>query len=116
MLRPFSAIAAVLVLAACNPDTALEDTPDQAMPSPAPHMTPSVTVNAGGLEEREPDTCGAVNYISVLGQPASQIQTLTITRPYRIVEWRGVEDQIYNPQRVVFRLDGAGNIYNIDCG
>lgn len=116
MLKPVSAIAAVLALAACNPDTALEETRAQAPATPAPHMTPAVTVTAGGLEEREPDTCGAVNYVSVLGQPAAQIQTLGITRPYRIVEWRGVEDQIYNPQRVVFRLDAAGNIYNIDCG
>jgi hypothetical protein len=32
------------------------------------------------------------------------------------VEFRGIEPQEYNPQRIVFRLDQFGNVYNIDCG
>lgn len=112
MLSKFAVIAiAALGLAACT-GTTEETTPTE--PVPAPHMTAPVT--EGALEQREPDTCHAVNYVSALGQPASVIPTLGITRPINIVEWRGLEPQEYNPQRVVFRLDAAGNIFNIDCG
>ncbi|PFG64133.1 peptidase inhibitor I78 family protein [Thioclava sp. ES.031] len=122
MLKRFFVMGSMLALAACDPAGPMSETPsDSAAPAPqaeapAPYVTPPVTLTKGGLQEREPDTCGAVNYTSVLGQPAAQIQTLGITKPYRIVEWRGVEDQVYNPQRVVFRLDSRGNVYNIDCG
>ena len=111
--RVFTILPVMALLAACQP---AEDPMQPVEALPSPYMTPAVTTTAGGLEQREPDTCGAVNYVSVLGQPAAAIQTLSIDRPFRIVEWRGVEDQVYNPQRVVFRLDGAGNIFNIDCG
>ncbi|AOZ70463.1 hypothetical protein LPB142_14905 [Rhodobacter xanthinilyticus] len=103
--------AAALSLAACQ--SPVEDTPPQ--PLPTPHMTPAVT-QTGPLEQREPDTCHAADHIGVLGQPASVIPTLGITRAINVVEWRGIEPQEYNPQRVVFRLDAAGNIFNIDCG
>ncbi|MEZ5686182.1 MAG: hypothetical protein R3D78_09945 [Paracoccaceae bacterium] len=112
MLRVY-VIAAAVLLAACQPEY-LEETPAPVVP--APQLTPPVTTTAGGLEERQPDTCHAADYLSVLGQPSSALDYLAINRPYRIVEWRGFEDQNYNPQRVVFRLDAAGNIWNIDCG
>lgn len=79
-----------------------------------PHLTAPVT--GGALEQREPDTCHAVDYVSALGQPGSVIPNLGISRPINVVEWRGIEPQEYNPQRIVFRLDQAGNIFNIDCG
>ena len=94
-------------------------------PTPAPVVEPvpavqpvPVTPVAGvtGLESREPDACHAKNYISALGQPGSVIPGLGVTREYRVVEYRGIEPQEYNPLRIVFRLDAAGNIYNIDCG
>lgn len=112
MLSKFSVIAvAALALAGCQ-----STTEDQmpADPAPTPHMTAPVT--EGALEQREPDTCHAANYVSALGQPSAVIPTLGITRPVNVVEWRGLEPQEYNPQRVVFRLDAAGNIFNIDCG
>ena len=112
MFVRFSAIGAVFLLAAC------QEQPYEYAPSPVtptPYVTEQPIVGSG-LEERQPDTCHAVDYISALGQPGSVIPTLGLSRPYRVVEWRGVEDQIYNPQRVVFRLDAAGNIFNIDCG
>ncbi len=77
-------------------------------------MTPTVT--EGALEQREPDTCHAADYVSALGQPGSVIPTLGISRPINVVEWRGLEPQEYNPQRIVFRLDQTGKIFNIDCG
>ena len=116
-----AALLAVLTLAACNPagpagPNAGAPASQTGLAAPQPYLTPETSVTAGGLQKREPDTCKAVEYVSLLGQPAAQIATLGITKPYRVVEWRGVEDQVYNPQRVVFRLDARGNVYNIDCG
>lgn len=92
-------------------------------PTPAPAPIPAVqpvpvmpTEGISGLEERQPDLCGAKNYTSALSQPGSVIPSLGVTREYRVVEYRGIEPQEYDPQRVVFRLDSSGNIYNIDCG
>ncbi|MFD2173378.1 hypothetical protein [Rhodobacter lacus] len=109
---PLPLTAALLALGACGASPEPE-MPAQALP--VPHMTPAVSQD-GALEAREPDTCHAADYTSALGQPASVIPTLGITRPINVVEWRGIEPQIYNPQRIVFRLDAAGNIFNIDCG
>lgn len=80
----------------------------------APYLTTQPGDDA--LQKREPDTCHAIDYVSALGKPAATIQTLGITGPTNVVEWRGLEPQVYNPKRIVFRLDAAGNIYNIDCG
>ncbi len=114
MLIRFSAIVGVaLMLAACQ-GAQTEEFQPAAAPMPTPHLTAPVT--EGPLEQREPDTCHAADYVSALGQPAAVIPTLGITRPVNIVEWRGIEPQEYNPQRVVFRLDASGNIFNIDCG
>ncbi|MFT3689934.1 hypothetical protein [Paenirhodobacter sp.] len=112
MIR-FSAIAVSLgLLAGCQSTT--ED-PAPTDPVPAPHLTPAVS-QEGALEQREPDTCHAGDQVAALGQPASVIPTLGISRPINVVEWRGIEPQEYNPQRIVFRLDQTGKIFNIDCG
>ncbi len=87
-------------------------------PAPAP-VQPVPTLPAtgiSGLEERQPDLCKAKDYVPYLGQPGTVIGTLGISREYRVVEYRGIEPQEYNPNRIVFRLDASGNIYNIDCG
>ncbi|WP_415182867.1 hypothetical protein [Phaeovulum sp.] len=68
------------------------------------------------LQEREPDLCHAADYASYLTQSADVIPSLGITQPYRIVEWRGIEPQEYSANRLVFRLDQNGNIFNVDCG
>ncbi|MCL7463567.1 I78 family peptidase inhibitor [Phaeovulum sp. NW3] len=107
----FSALAAVILLAACQPPMPIEEPMPQ---TPAPMLLGADP--AGGLEERMPDTCKAIDYVAYLGQPGGVIATIPFTQPHRVVEWRGIEAQEYNPQRVVFRLDAAGNIYNIDCG
>lgn len=110
MIRPLLVLAALASLAACAPAPA---------PAPAPVIAPApVAPVAGvsGLESREPDACHAKSYVAALGQPGSVIGSLGITRDYRVVEYRGIEPQEYDPMRIVFRLDAAGNIYNIDCG
>ena len=58
----------------------------------------------------------AFEFANEVGQPGSVIPTLGITRQYRVVEYRGIEPQEYDPLRIVFRLDAAGNIQAVDCG
>lgn len=106
---------AAAFLAGCMP------VPQQPMPQPVPAVQPAPIApppaeGISGLEERQPDLCGAKQYIPYLSQPGGVIPTLGITKQYRVVEYRGIEPQEYNPQRIVFRLDASGNIYNIDCG
>ena len=88
-------------------------------PAPVAYVPPAPTPALGvaGLTERKPDLCGATkNYGSSVGQPGSVIPTLGITKDYRVVEYRGIEPQDYDPNRIVFRLDAAGTITNVDCG
>ncbi len=109
MISVFAAAAATL--AACAP------VPAPAPVEPMPVVEPVTPVSGvAGLEERQPDACHAGNYVRALGQPATVIPTLGITRSYRVVEFRGIEPQEYDPLRIVFRLDQAGTITNIDCG
>lgn len=126
-ILPFAAAAALL--AGCMPvppDAAMAPPPVPIQaPLQAPIQAPAIapvapppTAAAGiaGLEERKPDLCKAQDYSRYVSQPGSVIPTLGLTRAYRVVEYRGIEPQDYDPNRIVFRLDSAGNIYNIDCG
>lgn len=81
-----------------------------------PLAGPAPTIAPPGLEAKEPDLCQGIDYVPYLGKPGSVVETLGITRPYRVVPWRGIEPQEYVAGRIVFRLDAAGNIFNIDCG
>ena len=99
-------------LAACAPAPA----PVPAVPVAAPVAPVAPVSGIAGLEDRQPDACHAQDYIAALGQPGSVIPSLGVTRKYRVVEYRGIEPQEYDSLRIVFRLDQAGNIYNIDCG
>lgn len=111
-ILPIAALTGLL--AGCMPAPAPMPSPQ---PLPAVQPLPAIpTEGIAGLEERQPDLCGAKNYTQVLAQPGSVIPSLGITKEYRVVEYRGIEPQEYNPQRIVFRLDASGNIYNIDCG
>lgn len=110
MLRPLLVLAALLPLTACAPAMAPE--PVLAV-EPVPVMP---VAGISGLQSREPDACRAKDYVSALGQPGTVIPGLGITRDYRVVEYRGIEPQEFDALRIVFRLDSAGNIQNIDCG
>lgn len=112
MIRPLLVLAALAPLAACMPAAAPAPEPVLAV-DPVP-VSPVAGIS--GLQSREPDACHAKDYISALGQPGSIIPGLGVTREYRVVEYRGIEPQEYNSLRIVFRLDAAGNIQNIDCG
>jgi phage terminase large subunit-like protein len=105
-MTKYTILAAALALAGCQSATDEIVTP-----------VPVVQSNADTVfEEREPDQCEAIEYVPYLSQPGTVIQTLGITKAYRVVAWRGIEAQEYDPQRLTFRLDASGNIYNIDCG
>lgn len=105
-MMKFAILAAALALAGCQTTTE-----DMIAPEPVVQSAADTV-----FEEREPDLCHAANYASYLGQPASVIPSLGITGASRVVQWRGIEAQEYDGHRVTFRLDGAGNIYNVDCG
>ncbi|RJE82875.1 I78 family peptidase inhibitor [Paracoccus onubensis] len=107
------AVATAMMLAGCMPAPQPAPTPVPAAPVPT---TPPPVAGVSGLEEREPDLCGAKEYTQYLSQPGSVISTIGLTKEYRVVEHRGIEPQDYDPNRIVFRLDAAGNINNIDCG
>ena len=94
-----------------------------AAPAPAPYPTapvvadlPVATTGITGVTERKPDLCKASSYASSVGQPGSTIPTLGLPGAYRVVEYRGIEPQDYDPDRLVFRLDATGTITKIDCG
>ncbi|MBU2956960.1 hypothetical protein Q4511_04415 [Paracoccus sp. 1_MG-2023] len=86
-----------------------------AIPAPAANV-PTAANGIDGLEERKPDLCKAQAFRSAIGQPGSSIPSLGVEKTYRVVEYRGIEPQDYDPNRVVFRLDAAGTITNVDCG
>ena len=111
MNRLIALVLAAAPLAACVPAPAVQPVP---VVDPLPAALPVAGV--AGLQSREPDACHAQNYVSALGRPGTIIPSLGMTREYRVVEYRGIEPQEYDPLRIVFRLDAAGNIYNIDCG
>lgn len=83
---------------------------DIAVPAVAP------VSGVSGLQTREPDSCGARNFASAVGQPGSVIPSLGVTREYRVVEFRGIEPQEYNALRMVFRLDQNNTITAVSCG
>ena len=88
-------------------------------PAPAPYPTAShpaavharrhrvadllaaMTGIAGVTERKFPDPCGATKQLRLqsVGQPGSTIPTLGLPGAYRVVEYRGIEPQDYDPDR-----------------
>ena len=100
---------AIIGLSACAPVPAPDPQPAQDYVVP--------TTGVAGLTTREPTLfCKAETYTPYIGQPRGVIATLGINRAYRIVEYRGIAPQDYDPNRILFNLDAAGNIASIDCG
>lgn len=119
--------AAAALLAGCMPvppSVPVAPTPQiQTLPAvpaydpvPVAPVAPPPTLANSGLNERKPDVCGAADQRQHIGKPASALPSLGISRSYRVVEFRGIEPQDYDPNRLVFRLDAAGNISDTDCG
>ncbi|PZO67278.1 MAG: hypothetical protein DI498_02740 [Paracoccus denitrificans] len=111
--RLFALTLLALPLAGCAP-APVAPIPEPVVDMPAPAVA-SVS-GVAGLQTREPDSCGARNFASAVGQPSSVIPTLGVTREYRVVEFRGIEPQEYNALRMVFRLDQNNTITAVSCG
>ena len=107
-----TALALSALLAGC----VVAPPPPAVVVDPAPVVMPPPVTGVAGLQSREPDGCKASTYRTAIGQPGSVIPMLGMTRQYRVVEYRGIEPQEYDPNRIVFRLDAAGTITNVDCG
>lgn len=114
------AIALIALLPACMPvpqsSSVTQPSYSAGLPPVQPAQPTMPVEGISGLQERQPDLCGAKAYVPYLSQPGSIIPTLGLTKSYRVVEYRGIEPQEYDPNRIVFRLDASGNIFNIDCG
>lgn len=108
--RLIAPLAALAALAGCFGGAT------EQMPVQPPGIQPLPTAADDGLTERKPDLCKASTYAVYVGQPGSVVPTLGIVKDYRVVEYRGIEPQEYDPNRIVFRLDQAGNISGVDCG
>lgn len=109
------ALAAAALLAGCMAAPVPAPEP-VAVVAPMPEVAPPPITGVAGLQSREPDACHAANYRSAIGQPASVIPTLGITRQYRVAEYRGIEPEEYDALRIAFQLDAAGNIAAVTCG
>lgn len=69
-----------------------------------------------GLNDIEPDHCGASEFDVYLGQPVAVLQGVPITRDYRVIPFDGIVTQEYNAYRINFRLNQRGAIAKVDCG
>ena len=97
------------VLAACGP------APGPDAPPPDGGLTDLIDVTPG-LNDIEPDHCGAAAFDVYLGQPVGVLQGVPISRDYRVVPFDGIVTQEYNAYRINFRLNGRGAIAKVDCG
>ncbi|MFN3824515.1 MAG: I78 family peptidase inhibitor [Pseudorhodobacter sp.] len=99
-------LGALLILAACGPASEPEIyNPTGALP-----------VAGGILQGREPDSCGVVGSMRLMGQPGDAAQRAGISRPMRVIPLGGMMIQDYNPERINFYLDANGLIGRISCG
>lgn len=122
LTAPTASLLLVLAAAACvrapgaAPIEPIAPVAPVAPVAPIAPVAPTPVSGVAGLQERQPDTCGASKFPQAVGQPASAIPSLGVTREYRVVEFRGIEPQDYDPLRMVFRLDQGGIIQKVDCG
>jgi len=105
------AALAILTMSACVPFE--PDEPPPVAPQPGDLVEQPTQ---GVLIEREPDLCQAADYQIHVGQPATVVETLAITRPYRVIEHGGIFSQEYNAGRLNFWLSRTGTIIKVDCG
>ncbi|QDC08389.1 hypothetical protein FHY55_03635 [Oceanicola sp. D3] len=106
-MKALKALILLTALSACQP-------PVETLPEDDAPIQDNVD---SGLVEREPDICGASAYrTSAIGQPASVIPTLGVTRKTRVIPHGGIVTQEYNPYRMNFYLDSTGLISRVTCG
>jgi len=129
MFRVSAAICAgiLLFLTGCAP-APIEPAPPLTPPlAPSGAVAPAenqaaeggdAPVDSGirGLQEREPDVCGASAFQVLVGQPAEAAANLPTDKPVRVIPFGAIVTQEYIPNRINVRLDPEGIILRIDCG
>lgn len=91
--------------------------PAEAPPAVAPAQRPSSADMTPGLNEKEPDTCKAVQLKGLIGQPSGMLRTLSAPGPVRVIAPDTVYDQEeYRSDRVNVFVDGADVIRYLSCG
>lgn len=75
-----------------------------------------VPLPENGLQDREPDSCGATDLASLIGQPEGMIRTVPMTQAYRVIPPGAIVTQEYSASRVNFYLDDTDIIERISCG
>ncbi|MFD0982413.1 I78 family peptidase inhibitor [Tropicimonas aquimaris] len=75
-----------------------------------------VREGAGGLTERLPDTCKLGEVQQYMGQSGASVEAGGLTMPYRVVGPTDIVTQEYNPTRINFFVDSAGQVTRISCG
>lgn len=108
-----SSLLLVLGLAACAPPPEPEP-----VPQVQPILDPLAPVDrTPGLNDKEPDTCHAVDQLGFVGQPATAVDAAGLTQQYRIVYPGAIESQQeYFSARVNFHTDATGTVVRITCG
>ncbi|MFQ6553680.1 I78 family peptidase inhibitor [Aestuariibius insulae] len=86
----------LLALAACEP-------------------APSVTGDVEGLDKLTPDTCGAEDYQTLVGQNIASA-TFPADLNDRVIRPGDIVTQEYRPDRVNFRVNDTGVIQSVTCG
>jgi hypothetical protein len=110
-MKPIPALFLLgLGLAGCAP-------PAEAPPQVAPAQRPSSADMTPGLNQKEPDTCEAVQLQGLVGQTSGMLRTMPAPGPVRVIGPDTVYDQEeYRSDRVNVFIDGAGVIRYLSCG
>lgn len=115
-------LAVVLTLGACArvPDPVVTPPGFLGPPLPAPGYGAPIAQEPAdvtpGFNDKEPDTCKAADLQGLLGQPAGNLRTIALEGPVRIIRPGELVTQEYDSHRIDVDVDGAGNMWRIQCG
>lgn len=104
-MKPIAAtIIVFLGLCACAPE-----------PEPVPVLDPAID-RTPGLNDKEPDTCHAGNFLFYVGRPVSELQVAVSGRPLRVIAPGALGTQEYSADRIDAFVDDKGLVYRLSCG
>jgi hypothetical protein len=69
-----------------------------------------------GFAEGPEDSCGAVPFQILIGQPGAVAEALEFDRPKRVIPEGSAVTMDFLPERINFDLDAADRIARIYCG
>lgn len=109
-MKPFALMSALILgLAACAP-----------APEPEPVFDPNVDVTPG-LNDKEPDTCHAVNFAFYVGKPVADLKLAVAHRAQQVGSFQilapgALGTQEYDSGRINAHIDAAGTVTRLSCG